>query len=397
MRERYRRCDDHRMKTIIRGVRVLPLLLALVLVGAVIAPPAQASTKYRLALPEPTGSHPVGRTILHLVDRSRTDPWVPSSGPRELMVSMWYPAVAPAGRQAHYMTAAESKTFIKFERSRGAPLPEDLPGDALQQVRTDVGTRVPPMPRAGGRPLVILSPGFSFPRATLTGLAEQLASRGYLVAAIGHDYEAAGTEFPDGHVTTCVACKTEEYRKISRVRAADVSFVLDRLLGHRSAWRYGGLIDRHRIGMAGHSIGGASAALAMSRDRRIDVGVNMDGTFFAPLPDRGLHRPFLMLGTKSLHVPNGDDESWDSTWRKLHGPKRWLTVSGSNHGSFTDLAPLDAQVGIEDPDAPLAGDRAMRISRAYVGAFFDQYLRGHHRQLLDGPSGRYPEVTFQHH
>lgn len=45
-----------------------------------------------LELPRPTGSHPVGRRTLHLVDRHRTDPWVPTAGNRELMVSVSYPA-----------------------------------------------------------------------------------------------------------------------------------------------------------------------------------------------------------------------------------------------------------------------------------------------------------------
>lgn len=312
------------------------------------------------------------------------------------MVSMWYPAVASIGAHAQYMTVAESKALIEFERSHGAPLPADLPDDTLRWMRTHSWTRVPPVPRPGGRPLVVLSPGFSLPRSSLTGLAEQLASRGYVVAAVDHAYESAGTEFPDGHLTTCVACTAVDPAQVTPVRAADVSFLLDRLLSRHSAWRYGWVIDRHRIGMAGHSIGGASAAIAMARDHRIDVGVNMDGTFFGPLPDRGLHRPFLMLGTKSLHVPNGDDESWDRTWHKLHGPKRWLTVAGSGHMSFTDYAPLLDQLGVDDPNAPLPGGRAMRITRAYVDAFFDQYLRGHHRHLLDGPSHRYPEVAFHH-
>ncbi|MGW7821814.1 hypothetical protein ACWGLF_27680 [Streptomyces puniciscabiei] len=49
------------------------------------------------ALPSPTGPHAVGRDILHLVDQHRPDPWVPSAGPRQLMVSMYYPArPAPA-------------------------------------------------------------------------------------------------------------------------------------------------------------------------------------------------------------------------------------------------------------------------------------------------------------
>lgn len=48
----------------------------------------------RIELPRPTGPYGVGREILHLVDRDRPDPWVPSAGPRQLMVSMYYPAHA---------------------------------------------------------------------------------------------------------------------------------------------------------------------------------------------------------------------------------------------------------------------------------------------------------------
>ncbi len=34
------------------------------------------------------------------------------------------------------------------------------------------------------------------------------------------------------------------------------------------------------------------------------------------------------------------------------------------------------------------------ITRSYVRAFFDQYLKGNHSIPLDGPSSKYPEVKF---
>src|SRR5437762_10077804 len=46
----------------------------------------------RLSLPRPTGRYPVGTVHLHLVDRSRPNPWAASPAHRELMVSVWYPA-----------------------------------------------------------------------------------------------------------------------------------------------------------------------------------------------------------------------------------------------------------------------------------------------------------------
>ncbi|QNE76751.1 hypothetical protein F0344_20880 [Streptomyces finlayi] len=55
---------------------------------------------------------------------------------------------------------------------------------------------------------------------------------------------------------------------------------------------------------------------------------------------------------------------------------------------------LAQQLGIEDADAPIPGDRSMTLTREYVTAFFDQHLRGIHRPLLDGPTPGNPEVSF---
>ncbi|MQA98543.1 MAG: alpha/beta hydrolase, partial [Streptosporangiales bacterium] len=190
-------------------------------------------------------------------------------------------------------------------------------------------------------PLVVLSPGFGNTRKTLTALAEDLASRGYVVAGIDHTYEAFGVTFPDGRVTTCVACQVENpkpafWQKAERGRAADVSFVLDSLTGTRPAWRHAGVIDPDRIAMAGHSVGGASATTSMVGDRRIRAGLDIDGTVSEPLPETGLSRPFMFLGTQARHSP-GQDVTWDRDWERLTGWKRWLVVTGAQHPSFTDV------------------------------------------------------------
>src|SRR5687768_10525593 len=64
---------------------------------------ANADPPIRLALPAPAGPCMVGRTDLHLVDAGRTDPWLADGSPRELMVSLWYPAVRGTGTPAPYM------------------------------------------------------------------------------------------------------------------------------------------------------------------------------------------------------------------------------------------------------------------------------------------------------
>jgi len=358
-------------------------------------------------LPEPTGPCPVGVTSLWLTDTSRPDPWAAGASARELMVSVWYPAAAPGGRRARYMTPAESELQLT---SRGIT---GVPADMLSTVRTNAADGAEPAGPRHGLPLVVLSPGFTSPRSTLTALAEDLASHGYVVAGIDHTYESYATAFPGGRVATCLAREARqrgswEKEQVTAGRAADVSFVLGELTGARPAWPGAALIDPSRIAMAGHSLGGAAAIAAMLADSRIRAGIDMDGATDAPIPQAGLSRPFLFLGkpsytpgsgaaarpgTREWKILGGAVLTWERDWELLTGWKRWLVVAGAVHASFTDLALLADQLGI-DIDAGLSGARSLDITRAYVRAFFDQHLRGSPQALLDQPSPRYPEVTF---
>ncbi|MFJ4615631.1 alpha/beta hydrolase family protein [Streptomyces griseus] len=365
--------------------------------GEAAEPPAAAEG---LRLPRPTGRYATGRDTLFLTDHARPDPWVPSAGPRRLLVSLNYPArPGTGGGPAPYIPREEARLMLA---QRGLDDPA-WPG-LVAATRTSSRTAADPAP--GRFPLVLLSPGFGTPRATLTGLAEELASRGYVVATADHPYESTGTQLPDGRVLTCAACDTVDAQPdatarrkvlaaVSAGRAADFSFLLDRLTGPAPAWRHARAIDPRRVGMAGHSIGGNAASSTMAADRRVDAGVTMDGTFFDPVAARGLGgRPFLMLGTDPGHGP-GADTSWDEGWDRLDGWKRWLTVRDSGHFTFTDTPEIGEQLGIEDPDAPLSAARSTAITRAYVTAFFDRSLRGRPARLLNGPTPGNPEVLFQ--
>jgi dienelactone hydrolase len=345
-------------------------------------------------LPEPTGPFPVGTTSVYLRDTSRPDPWAAGVNARELMVSLWYPAEPSDGPRARYMTPAESELQLTGRGITGVP-----PG-GLSTVRTNGVTDAAPQGRHSSLPLVVLSPGFTNARSVLTALAEDLASHGYVAAGIDHTYESFATAFPDGRVTTCLAREAPRrgpafWEKVVTGRGADVSFVLDELTGTRPAWPGAELIDPSRIGMAGHSAGGAAAIAAMLADSRIQAGLDMDGATHAPIPDRGLSRPFLFLGKQANYTPGGEGSvtTWERDWELLTGWKRWLLVAGAVHASFTDLALLADQLGL-DLGAGLPGARSLDITRGYVRAFFDQHLRGQPQPLLDQPSPAYPEVTF---
>ncbi|MFD3584046.1 alpha/beta hydrolase family protein [Streptomyces sp. NPDC058683] len=345
------------------------------------------------ALPLPAGPYPVGRRVLHLVDRHRADPWVPAAGNRELMVSVSYPVRAIGGAPAAYMTVDEARLLLAARGLSGI-----VPAATVAGTRTHAHVSASPAP--GRFPLVLLSPGFSMPRSTLTALADELAGRGYVVASVDHAYESVGTEFPGGRILTCAACEqvdtpAEEAAAV-RGRAADLSFVIDELTSHRRGGVLSRMIDPRRIGIVGHSIGGAAAAATMSADHRVRAGVDLDGDFFVHPAGAGLgRRPFMMIGADSTHSPDSDDTDWPEAWSHLNGWRRWLTVTGAEHFSFTDLPYLADQLGLSDPAVPLSGVRGWSITRDYVTAFFDLHLRDMPQPILDGPTAGHPEVVFR--
>jgi dienelactone hydrolase len=352
---------------------------------------ARADTMPEPYIPAPTGHQPVGSTSLYLKDTSRPDPWVPSVDARELMVSLFYPAASGDGPRTRYVTPEESAAIL-------ADSGLDVPPDLLSGTRTNAVRDARPVGRPHSLPLIVLSPGYTRPRAMLTALAEDLASHGNVVAVIGHTYENVATSFPDGRVVGCASCEVPHdeafWQKLMLGRAVDVSFVLDELTGRHPKWRGAHLVDPSRIGMAGHSAGGASAIPAMVADDRIKAGMNIDGTTQVPIPDPGLARPFMFVSHQlapTLCAPGNDP--WERDWAQMTGWKRWVEVAGTVHPSFTDLGLFADQIGV-DLGAETSAARTQAITRAYVTAFFDRHLRGKPQPLLDQPAPGYPEVAF---
>jgi dienelactone hydrolase len=365
------------------------LAIATALTVALVSTPAASADPTTLSLPAPTGRQPVGVTSLYMKDTARPDPWVESVPYRELMVSVFYPTAATHGAKKQYMTPTESERYM----SR-LDLP-DIPLDVMSTVRTSAVVDARPTGRRHSAPFVVLSPGWTQPRATLTSWAEDLASHGYVVAVIDHTYENRAQTFPDGRVTDCAACEVDDlpgfWEKMAQGRAADTSFVLDQLTRSKKF----DLIDPKRIGMTGHSAGGAITTQAMLADSRIRAGIDVDGSVHVPIPDSGLSRPFMFMGSTDFYVPGqqGPYDDWETDWQHLTGWKRWIMSAGTVHASYTDLGVLADQLGI-DLDASVSGERAVAITRAYVRAFFDLHLRCKPQPLMAAPSPAYPEVTF---
>ncbi|MDK9500808.1 alpha/beta hydrolase [Streptomyces katrae] len=391
------------MTIIRRRTAAAVALLALLLPGPVMAastasasaaPAAAAGTGTHAApeLPAPTGRFAVGQEDIHLTDRSRTDPWA-RSGPRELMVTMRYPSQRGTGRApAPYMSTEEARLILADKH-----LDQVIDPAAFAATRSHA--RAGARPVEGRYPLIVLSPGFTVPRATISSLAEDLASRGYVVAAVDHAYESAATAFPGGRILTCLACDRSQgpggHAAVAKVRAEDVSFLLDRLTARHPAWRHAGLIDQRRIAMGGHSMGGSAALAAMTADQRIRAGFDMDGGLPDPLPAAGTGgRPFMLFGSAGSVPGSPANGDWSGAWPHLDGWKRWITVDGTDHFGPTDFPAIRDQLGLPHPEAPLSGSRTIELTRTYAAAFFDQHLKGRPGQVLDGPRADAPEVRF---
>ncbi|MER5625244.1 lipase [Streptosporangium sp. NPDC002544] len=370
------------------------LVIGVVALLAVAAAPAVAATApVRFEPPSPTGPHKIGTVALHLVDKSRTDPWV-AGNKRELMISIWYPARKTAGYPvAPWMPKAAADRYL---RALGVP-----PGKLVLGA-TDGHLGAPADRRLGKLPVVLYSPGANASRSYGTGVVEELASRGYVVVTMDHTYDAAVVEFPGGRVATNPTGEITDFVKAAKVRADDTRFVLDQLAAHKLPAGLSGVLDMKRIGMFGHSLGGASTSSAMYADKRIKAGLGLDGAVLGPVAEAGLDRPYLVVDTpgKGGLATNPVLQTF---WKNLRGWRLNLTVKGAAHNSFGDDARLIRKVAplIGLPKEELAGSvgtitekRALAFQRAYPLAFFDRFLRGRKSPLLDRPTPRFPEVTY---
>ncbi|HEX4703210.1 MAG TPA: hydrolase [Pseudonocardiaceae bacterium] len=385
------------------------IVAALALATGVIAGSASANAAtmpFQPVLPAPTGHDSIGTVELHLVDPTRTDPWVPDHPIREIMAQVWYPARDTSGFPlAPWLDPGAAP---HFEQANA------IPPDAVTLPVTHAHVGAPVDQRSGPRPVILYSTGSHGDRSLGTNLVEDLTSHGYIVVAIDHTHDASEVEFPGGRIEVgtlppdTLAVNTEAVA----VRDADTRFVLDELavLNHggnpdaehrQLPHDIRGSMDLSRTGMFGWSIGGATAAATMLDDNRIAAGIDMDGTIYGPVRTAGLNRPFLLMSSQSHN--RDTDPSWADFWSNLHGFRLDLKLAGSQHSTYSDVESLLPQVAalIGVPPDVLTQElgtidpaRAISVERTYIRAFFDTMLRHHEDRLLDGPSPRFPEMRF---
>ncbi len=188
------------------------------------------------------GAHGVGVRTVDLVHKDQLDILNRKDGEtprydRPLKVEVWYPANLPEGE-------TEIEVYREFLGNRGDTLrpliPFEFKGRALREA--------PVKKTESPYPLVILSHGYTGSRLLFTYLAENLASKGYVVASIDH----TESTFRDANRFTSTLLN----------RSFDQLFVLDEMarLGQTGSGSFlAGLLDANNCGLVGYSMGGYGA------------------------------------------------------------------------------------------------------------------------------------------
>jgi len=383
----------------------------------------------RFRLPRPIGRKALGTTVIHLIDRSRPDPAMPS-GQRELMISLWYPAERSTAPYARYMPA---RTAVAVDDAWTGDYGLALPTGSFDFGNTVTHARVDARMQRLRHPVVLFSPGYQYSRFVNTAQVEDLASRGYVVVTMDHSHETP-VEFPGGRFLPGAPAPEpadpDTIRKAVDTRTADARFVLDqleRIAGGKNVDAEGkdlpaGLaegLDLRKVGMFGFGLGGYAAANTMLADERILAGADLDGTLqddrlkgpLGEVAERGLDRPFLLFGSAETQRtdPGKDyyDKSWATFWQAQRGGKLNLTLASTKQKAFTDyqfvFSQLFHDIYGEDPivssviKALVGGAKPARsvlAQREYLAAYFDLTLRRRPALLLRGDSPKFPEVRF---
>ena len=185
------------------------------------------------------GNYRVGVQTLELVNKEQRDILNIADGKaplydRKITVEVWYPATIPNGAEE----IEEYTQVLGRNGTEGRPVvPFTFKGRALRNAER--------LQESDRYPLVILSHGYVGSRFLFTYLAENLASKGYVVASIDH----TDSTYKDAANFTSTLVN----------RSLDQLFVLneiDRLSQEGSNSFLSDLVDVSKTGLVGYSMGG---------------------------------------------------------------------------------------------------------------------------------------------
>jgi len=386
--------------------------------------------------PKPSGPYAIGTLTYHWVDADRPEITTPAEDDRrELVVQIWYPADADVSSpRAPYLPEADA-LISALARVQGIPAFNVFHGN-LKYVTTYA---VPSAPVAGGEdsyPVLVFLEGLTGFRQMNTFQVEELASHGYIVAAIDQPSAAATVVFPDGRqadmppldqirplVQSSYIPPEEaptlngqpvEGGSIIPYYASDVRFTLDQLAVLNQSDPNGiltGRLDLERTGIIGVSLGGIVGAETCRVDARPQACVFLDATMPVSVVQEGLRQPAIWItrDPEYMRLERQQAGGWPeieieahmtsmrAVYNSLPAEGYYVEIPGIFHSNFTDIpywSPLIPRLGFA---GPIDVKRAFEIINAYSLAFFDRHLKGESAARFDELLERFPEVTLETH
>jgi len=360
------------------------------------------------------GPHSVGVRTLEVVNpgqidilNSDTETGKAPLYDRPLTLEVWYPAVIPEGER-------EQTTYTGPMPGRRGARPDGIPD--FFEIR---GKALRDAPPAGDEafPLVVVSHGAQGSRTLLSYLSENLASKGYVVAAIDHTDSVAGDSKP--------------FESTLLNRTKDQWFTIDKLAelaGNPDHFLHG-VLDPSRAAIVGYSMGGYGALTAAG------AGYSQEGAapkfvpggylseltagnaayeqrdrsklkavvLMAPWGAQPPHSCWDAAGLAGMRVPSlfiagdQDDVSEFETGIKrafegaVNSDRRMLVYQNARHNVGGNPPPPEAWGyfnALESFDEPVwRKDRITAINQHFVTAFLDLYLKSDDSRLsyLDVP------------
>jgi predicted dienelactone hydrolase len=216
---------------------------------------------------------------------------------------------------------------------------------------------------------------------------------------------------PENNPELCLE-KTDQERdrcasRLLTAWTADIAFALDRLEqlnASDASGKFTGRLDMTRVGVFGHSFGGAAAALFCHEDSRCKAGIDVDGAPHGSVIQAGIDRPFMFLLSDHSHEsdPEGSQigANIQSIYDRLPPDGRLrIAIRGANHFLFSDdgallkshiLLRMLRMLGIVGID----GRRQLAVTAYCVHSFFDARLKGESVSPLKISSPLYPEIQW---
>lgn len=267
-------------------------------------------------------------------------------------------------------------------------------------------------------PLVVFSHGaFGYYQSNFSTYME-LASHGYVVAALDHPHHSFFTKDTDGKLITVDSdfiegavkigggeeVTNEEVFEISKdwmdLRTGDMSFALDSIIESKTSgvsadvWHTDdtekiqnviSITDTGKIGCMGHSLGGA-ASVALGRERGdIDAVIDLDGTALGEVTgikngecvciDEPYPVPILLLSQVAI------DEASAYSGVTVNLVSNAITgkhaeFENAGHSNFTDLPLFSPFLGKMLGTGEVDSEECVKTVNSLVLNWFDYYLKG---------------------